>query len=134
MKARLALDQDELNDAQQDLARPGGDPHSALTRSLEEHETKQHQAAQASKSAGAGETATLVGQIRAWLWLGSMDRQLLAAQAEAAGQAAALSNQHNELEKQSMASGTQAAPSTADRITSLNRLADQKKTLAELDQ
>jgi chromosome segregation ATPase len=64
VKARLALDQDELNDAQQDLARQGGDPHSALTRSLQEHEAKQHQTGQAMKSASAGETATLVGQVR----------------------------------------------------------------------
>jgi len=86
VKARLALDQDELTDAQQDLARQGGDPHSALVRSLQEHEAKQHQA-QASKTANVGETATLIGQVRAWIAMGSLDRQLLAAEAEAAGQA-----------------------------------------------
>ena len=138
VKARLALDQDELTDAQQDLARQGGDPHSALTRSLQEHEAKQHQTAQALKSAGAGETATLIGQVREWIALGSLDRQLLAAEQQAAGQATALANQHNQLEKQSAspdnsAVAMQAAGKTADRITSLNRLAEQKKTLAELD-
>jgi small-conductance mechanosensitive channel len=132
VKARLALDQDELNDAQQDLARQGGDPHSSLTRSLQEHEATQHQTGQALKSASAGEIATLVGQVREWIALGSLGRQLLAAEQQAAGQAAALANQHNELEKQNV--GVQAVGSTADRITSLNRLADQKKTLAELDQ
>jgi len=132
VKARLALDQDELNDAQQDLARQGGDPHSALTRSLQEHEATQHQTGQASKRASAGETATLVGQVREWIALGSLDRQLLAAEQQAAGQATALANQHNELEKRNL--GTQAAGSTAERIASLNRLADEKKTLAELDQ
>ena len=132
VKARLALDQDELADAQQDLARQGGDPHSALTRSVQEHEAKQHQAGQAPKSANASETATLVGQVRAWIAMGSLDRQLFAAEAEASGQATALGSQHNELEKQSV--GAQATGSTADRITNLNRLADQKKTLAELDQ
>jgi small-conductance mechanosensitive channel len=132
VKARLALDQDELNDAQQDLARQGGDPHSALTRSLQEHEATQHQTGQASKRASAGETATLVGQVREWIALGSLDRELLAAEQQAAGQATALANQHNELEKRNL--GTQAAGSTAERIASLNRLADEKKTLAELDQ
>jgi len=131
VKARLALDQDELTDAQQDLARQGGDPHSALVRSLQEHEAKQHQA-QAPKTANAGETATLIGQVRAWIAMGSLDGQLLAAEAQAAGQATVLGSQHNELEKQNV--GAQAAGSTADRITTLNRLADQKKTLAELDQ
>jgi small-conductance mechanosensitive channel len=132
VKARLVLDQDELNDAQQDLARQGGDPHSALTRSLQEHEAKQHQTGQAAKSASAGDTGTLIGQVRAWIALGSLDRQLLAAEAEAAGQATVLANQHNELEKQNL--GAQAAGSAAERIASLNRLADEKKTLAELDQ
>jgi small-conductance mechanosensitive channel len=64
--------------------------------------------------------------------LGSLDRELLAAEQQAAGQATALANQHNELEKRNL--GTQAAGSTAERIASLNRLADEKKTLAELDQ
>jgi len=132
VKARLALDQDELTDAQQDLARQGGDPHSALVRSLQEHEAKQHQAGQALKSANASETATLIGQVRAWIAMGSLDGQLLAAEAQAAGQATVLGSQHNELEKQNV--GAQAAGSTADRITTLNQLADQKKTLAELDQ
>jgi small-conductance mechanosensitive channel len=132
VKARLALDQDELNDAQQDLARQGGDPHSALARSLQEHEAKQHQTGQALKSASAGETETLVGQVRAWIALGSLDRQLLAAEAGAAGQATALSNEHNELEKRNAT--VESAESTADRITSLNRRAEQTKTLAEVDQ
>jgi small-conductance mechanosensitive channel len=131
VKARLALDQDELNDAQEDLARQGGDPHSALARSLEEHEAKQHQTGQAFKSSTLA-TGTLVEQVRAWVALGSVDGQLLAAEAEAARKATALSSQHNELEKQNV--GAQAAGSTAERIASLNRLADEKKTLAELDQ
>jgi small-conductance mechanosensitive channel len=131
VNARLALDQDELSDAQQDLARQGGDPHAALTRSLQEHEAKQHQTGQPLKSASGGDTATLTGQVREWIALGSLDRQLLTAEAEAAGQATVLSNQHNELEKRNAA--VEPAESTADRITSLNRRAEQTKTLAELD-
>ena len=44
--AQLALDQDELDEAQQDLARQGGDPHSALEQALQGHEAIVHQTAQ----------------------------------------------------------------------------------------
>src|SRR5579864_2409010 len=77
-KARLALDQDELEDARQDLARQGGDPHSALARALQAHEASQHQTAQAFKSAGARPTGTLVQQTGAWFSLNSLVQQLLA--------------------------------------------------------
>ena len=138
-KARLALDQDELDDARQDLARQGGDPHSALLRALQEHEAKQHQTAQAFKSTSAGPTATLVEQTRTWFALSSLDQQLLAAEQEAADQARALASRHNELEKQGSipnnpAPGAQATGNTADRIAHLHLLSDRKKQLAEFDQ
>lgn len=43
LKAQLALDQDEVEDAQQDLARQGGDIHSRLERALQEHDAAQHE-------------------------------------------------------------------------------------------
>jgi small-conductance mechanosensitive channel len=138
-KARLALDQDELDDARQDLARQGGDPHSVLLRTLQEHEATQHQTAQAVKTAVASPTATLVEQVRAWLSLGSRDRQLLAAEREATSQATTLAARHKQLEKPSStpsspAPGTQPTPDMADRIAHLHVLSEQRKTLSELDQ
>jgi Mechanosensitive ion channel len=136
--AQLALDQDELADAQQDLARQGGDPHATLEKALQQHEATQHQTTQAFKGASASPTATLVEQVRAWFLLGSTDRLVLAAGQQAASQGIALSSQHNEIEKQFISlrsdAGTQANVSTADRVASLHRSSDQKKTLAELDQ
>ena len=52
-KAQLALDQDELEDAQLDLARQGGDPKAAIERELQEHEATQHQAPPAAKTTPA---------------------------------------------------------------------------------
>ena len=130
--AQLALDQDELNDAQQDLARQGGDPHAALERALQEHEAT-HQTAPVFKSANASPTGTLVEQARTWFSLGAADRQVLAAEQQATDQAKSLEDQHNQLEKQSNPD-TAADGNTADRIQNLHRLSDQRKTLAELDQ
>ena len=53
LNAQLALDQDEIEDSQQDLARRGGDPHAALERALQQHEATQHQTAQALQSSAA---------------------------------------------------------------------------------
>ena len=135
LNAQLALDQDELEDSQQDLARQGGDPQSALERARQQHEAAQHQAEQNAKSGGPKPTATLIEQVQAWSAFGSTERQVLAAQQEAAALWTALTNQHNQLEKE-LTSGQQpaAAAGTADKIASLHRLSDQRKTLAELDQ
>ncbi|MBZ5673144.1 MAG: mechanosensitive ion channel [Acidobacteriia bacterium] len=132
-KAQLALDQDDLEDAQQDLARQGGDPHSALERAMKDREAAGHESAQALKGSSPRPTATLFEQTRAWFSLGSLDQEILAAQKEAADKAKSLSDRHNQLERQSD-SGTQAGANTADQIAGLRRLSEQRKTLAELDQ
>jgi len=134
LNAQLALDQDELEDSQQDLARQGGDPQSALERARQQHEAAQHQAEQAPKKAGPAPTATLIEQMQAWSALGSVDRQVLAAQQEAVSQWPALANQHNQLEKQLTSPHADTGANTTDKIASLHRLSDQRKTLAELDQ
>jgi small-conductance mechanosensitive channel len=137
VKARLALDQDELEDAQQDLARQGGDPHSAVVRALQEHEATQHQTAQAVKGANASPTATLVQQARTWLALRTLEEQLLSAEQQASEHATTLTSRHNELDKQTSsqqpsAAGTEA--NSGDRIARLRLLSAQRKTLAEFDQ
>jgi hypothetical protein len=135
--AQLALDQDDLEDAQQDLARQGGDPHSAIERAVQEHDATEHQTAQALKGASASPTATLVEQAQAWFSLGSVDQKVLAAGQKAAGKGKALSDRHNQLEKQSDAGAqadANADASRADQIAGLHRLSEQRKTLAELDQ
>ncbi|HEY2843810.1 MAG TPA: mechanosensitive ion channel domain-containing protein [Bryobacteraceae bacterium] len=132
VKAQLALDQDELDDAQQDLARQGGDPHSVLERALQEHEATQHQAPQGFKNAAPPSPATLFEQVRAWFALDSRDTQLRSAAQQASSHGAVLASRHNDLEKQLSSSATDG-DNTA-RIVSLRHQADQRKTLSELDQ
>ncbi len=148
-KAQAALDEDELEDAQQDLARQGGDQHATLERALQEHEEAQHAAPQAPKVAMAGLTATMSDQIRSWLSLGDRMHQLEAAGEQADNNASKLAREHDALEKlishKPVADNGVAAASNeasdaddteedpADMLARLRRLSDQRKTLAELD-
>ena len=136
-QAQLALDQDELADSQQDLARQGGDPHAAIERALQDHETSEHQAQQGPKSAPASPTATLAEQLITWISLGNRFQELSAAQQQALGQAAALSAEHNNLEQQTTSNrptpDSAATQDTTTRIARLHRLSAQRKTLTDFD-
>jgi len=151
-KAQLALDEDELEDAQQDLARQGGDQHADLERALADHEAMQKQAAPVPKAPPAAPTATLSQQTQTWFLLGDRQRQLDAARQQAENKAAVLVREHDALEK---LAGNKPAPAavasaetsasdsssddsdeeedTATMLARLQHLSDQKKTLTELD-
>jgi len=155
-KAQLALEEDELEDAQQDLARHGGDQHATLERALQEHEQAQHEAAQPSKAPAPARAATLSAHIGSWLSLGDRQRELDAAREQAGNNAAKLDREHDTLEKlitnkpvASVAEAAGAAAATGDAsgadqddteeedtaamLVRLRHLSDQRKTLAELD-
>jgi hypothetical protein len=151
-KAQLALDQDELDDAQEDLARLGGDQQSKIRQALAEHEALQHQNAVAPKTNAAGSTATLSEQVQRWLALRDREQQLDAARQQAANYAAALTREHDTLEKlinkQPIPDTGAAAPSsdessddeedeeedTATMVARLRHLSDQRKSLTALGQ
>src|SRR5579872_3495397 len=65
--AQLALDQDELEDAQQDLARQGGDRRARLQQEVQEHEAIAQQAA--PKFPQPPPVGTLREQVGAWFAL-----------------------------------------------------------------
>lgn len=137
LKAQQALDEDELEDARQDLARQGGDRHATLERALEEHQAVQKQPPPPLKSGGPVVSATLVEQVRLWLNLNGREQQLLAARREAADKAAALLKEHDSREAQSRVvpgpaeiSGASVAESA---VAQLQRRSDQTKALSEYD-
>lgn len=136
-KAQLALDQDELDDAQEDLARQGGDQHAKLQRLVQEHEAGQHETVQQPKIVTAGSITTLRGQIERWLALRDRSHQVEAAYQEAANRQTALEREHNTLEKLIRKDPPAVAPDdeeeTSALIERLRHLSDQVKTLAELD-
>jgi len=127
--AQLDLDQDELDDAQQDLAREGGDQRARLQRLLQEHEASEKVADQAVKYGTPGATGTMSEQVREWLSLGESDRQTQAAAQQAAAHAGALLDRHNKLARQ-----LPNPPDASASVPLLRQLSEQHKTLAGLDQ
>ena len=155
-KAQVALDQDELDDNQQDLARQGGDPEAQLQRELDEYQTAQKEA-QSPKAIAPPPTGTLREQAQAWLSLKDRAAQLEEARQQAASKASTLAREHDALEALVLkkapsnasapaADAGQAAESsdagggeesdqedTATMVAQLKHLSDQRKTLTELD-
>jgi small-conductance mechanosensitive channel len=141
-KAQLALDQDEFEDAQLDLARQGGDDRARLERAAKEHADAQHEPAAVKPTPLSG-TDTLAGQIAAWLELADRQSRVEAAGQQAARRAAALEREHNSLESivekkpASVAADssdeTDAEEDSAAMVARLRGLSDQRKTLTELD-
>ena len=136
-EARLALDQEELDDAHQDLARQGGDPHSALQRALQAHQSAQHQATQLLKAGSPPAAATLARQIQVWFSLRERAGLLRSAEQQATNEETILANRHQALEKQlapsNTSSGLNAPNGRERRIASLRQLSNQRTALAEID-
>lgn len=135
-KAQLALDQDELSDAQQDRAREGGDRHARVERALAEHEAQQKETVQMPKLVDPTPPAALFREYRLWASLGDRKEKLRAAAREATQEAAGLTARHNSMENQ-MPTAAKARPGAAEDTSSavmrLRRMADERKMLADFD-
>jgi small-conductance mechanosensitive channel len=137
--AQLALEQDELDDAQQDLEREGGDERANLQRAQEQHQAVRQGALPLGKVSSAGPPATLREQIQEWLSLGSRQDQVQTAKQDADKKAATLTQEHNALEGK--LGSAPAAPSGDDPdeddpatvVAQLRHLSDQRKTMIDLD-
>lgn len=145
-KAQLSLDQEELADSMDDLARASGDHRGKIQQELAAHqaEIKKYNL---QANGGDGETAvvsagqyrTLAGQISEW-WAQRSRRQLIA-QAEQLARAdvAALAADHARLEPEAQAAEAKAAAakaageSNSTRVKNLESLATQRNILSILD-
>ena len=145
-KAQLGLDQDELADSMEDLARASGDHRGKIQQELSAHqaETKKYDA---QASGGDGQTAvvaaaryrTLAGQLSEW-WAQRSRKQLIE-QAEQLARAdvAALTADHATLVSQAQAAETDAAAvkaageSSSTRVKELQREETQRNILSILD-
>jgi small-conductance mechanosensitive channel len=130
--AQKTLDTDELDDAEQDRAREGGDRSVTIERALQQHESDQKAAPPLPKLTDISALSTVAEQVRVWFALSGRKRLLRQAQQQALEQAASVASEHNKLEGQS---GDAAAPAetTALQLARLHRLSSQRKTLAEDD-
>jgi small-conductance mechanosensitive channel len=150
-QAQLSLDQDDLEDAQQDLIRSGGDRQAHIQQLLDQHKTSDAENVTLSNASSAAVELTtsksLVAQARALLSLHSKDNLLLQAQRDAQTRAAQLSATHEDLEKevaggpaaaqQGPAAGSAGTPDSAAPPTALSilrRLTGDKQKLATMDQ
>jgi small-conductance mechanosensitive channel len=159
-QAQLALDQDDLEDARQDLVRAGGDRQATIQRLLDQHKASSAQSASAlvGPSAGAAPSIELTQSrcisdgARAWMSLHSKQSLLIQAQQAALTRATRLSEAHETLQKR-LGEGTPAeenasgaasnapegsqngeaeiGPNTA--LVRLHHLTEEKKKLSDLD-
>lgn len=158
-QAELALDQDALADANQDLARAGGDPYNSIQRLWKQHEDAEHAGGAAASSAGgsiAFSSNSLVARWRSWNALRTMQGELAAAQRDAIRGAAALAREHDALEQRvaneqtnkqtvageaatipgggSAAGGSSKPQDAKAALSLLHQLSQDEKDLAVLDQ
>jgi small-conductance mechanosensitive channel len=143
-KAQLSLDQEELADSMEDLARASGDHRGKIQQELTAHQAELRKYnLQASGSDGetavisAAQYKTLAGQIAEWWALRS--RQQLIAQAEqlATADVAALTADKATLEPEAEAAEAAAAKaageSSSTRVKALQNVATQRTILSILD-
>ena len=141
-QAQLALDQDDLEAAQQDLISAGGDKQAAIKQLLDQHNASDAHNATMQVGAPAAASAieltreeNVVAAFRAWASLHTKENSLRKAEQEALARASALSAQHDALEKQ-LEQGGQASPSPSGSpgadspLVLLRRQTLAKKTLA----
>jgi small-conductance mechanosensitive channel len=130
-KAQLGLDSDQLADAQQDLARAGGDDRERIQRELAAHEAsmKRYDAQASNPTEGAVVSAqrrgSLAGRVNAWLDQRTRYQLVEQAAQQADADAAALAVKHQATESQgnvAASAGSQAA--YADKAATLANLKD----------
>jgi small-conductance mechanosensitive channel len=145
-KAQLGLDQDELADSMEDLARASGDHRAKIQQELSAREaTMKKYDEQAATGEGqtavisAGQYKTLAGQVKEWS--AQRNRMQLIQQAEQLARAdvAALAADHARLEPEAQAAEAKAAAlkatgeSNSTRVKELESLATQRNILSILD-
>ncbi len=134
-KAQLGLDSDELADAQLDLARATGDERNRIQQELAAHEAsmKEHDAKAGKETqtavTSAGQYGNVARRLRAWVNQTSRYRLIQEAMQQASKTAAELTNQHNQLERQTPA----ATPESETRLAALKRRAGQSQLLGIFD-
>jgi small-conductance mechanosensitive channel len=135
-QAQLDLDQDDLKDAQSDLARASGDVRSRIQQELAAHEAAiskmNTQPASDSQLAviSSRRYGTLAGRLEAWFNQRSRYQLIQQAMQQAQSDAAALTRQHNALEAQA---GSSASGPEAATLAGLQRRREQRQLLTIYD-
>jgi len=138
-KAQLDLDTDELNDAQQDLARLLGDVRTRIQQELSAHQAsmKKHDAAATTQSQSAIATSKHYGSLaqRLSAWMDQRTRYQLLQEAahQAETDATALTATHNQMEKQSNSPPTDVDANTETRLKQMKSRSMRSQMLSIYD-
>jgi small-conductance mechanosensitive channel len=145
-KAQLGLDQDELSDSMEDLARESGDQRGKIQQELSARQAAMKKYnAQATGSDGqaavisAEQYKTLAGQISAWRAQRSRKQLIDQAEQLARADVAALTADHARLEAEAKAAEGNAAvakaagESSSERVKQLQQMAAQRNILSIVD-
>lgn len=144
-KAQLGLDENELSDSQEDLARESGDQRiklqqelSAREAAMKKYEAKATEDNEQAAVIAAERFRTLAGQISAWF--AQRNRRELIGQAEQLARAdiAALTADHARLEEEAQKTADDArlnvaGAATPGKVEQLQRMAEQRNVLSILD-
>jgi len=163
LDAEQALDEDEVEDAQQELIRAGGDQEAAVQRQRDQHEAGEHalEQHQSQNPTAGGSPAsavdlganTLVGQVRAGMWLRDKQANLESGRRLAEEMGTELLAQHEPLERRvreekpkkeetkqqatelrkGAAAGAVSKENTATAVNSLKHFSDDQKLLSDFD-
>ncbi len=142
-QAQLDLDQDELSDAQHDLARASGDLRTKIQQELAAHEAAMSKTNGQPGSNGqlavlsSRQYGTLAGRLEAWNSQRSRYQLIQQAMQQAKADAASLTVQHNNLEALADASSDAAVVNTskpdATKLASLQQRREQRQLLSIYD-
>ncbi len=162
LDAEQALEEDEVEDAQQELIQAGGNQEDAVQRQRDQHEAAEHEFEQRQGQNPAGTSAVpavdfgssnLAGQVRAWMWLREKRERIEAARQEAQEIANELATQHGAVQRRvreekpqreetkqrttelrkGAAKGTGSKENTATAVSSLKHFSSSQKLLSGLD-
>lgn len=142
-QAQLALDQDDLEDAQQDLVRAGGDRQATIQQLLDQHKASDAQNTAVVPSQPSGtpsieqtQAKDVAAEFRAWESLHAKDQLLSQARTDALSRASQLSAMHQTLEARDQTPTGVAATSAPDgenpALAILRRQTQDKANLADL--
>ena len=142
-EAELSLHTEELDDAQQDLARTGDDPEARIQRMMDQHKASQHKDDNTQPPAWNRyppyEVPTsLFNQLRELKALRDKRNKILDAQAAAAQAANETDRRHDELEKQlndktSAAQASQQQKPASAEVAAIERLSQERKLITDYD-
>lgn len=156
-QAQLALDQDDLDAANQDLLLAGGNKQATVQQLLDQHKAQDAQSAATAAAADAAAAASgvatiertqsknIVAQFRAWDSLHAKETQLIQAQKEAQTLAAQLLESRDGLQKEldqekstkktsraSAAASSSVSDQESSPVSLLRELTEDQKNLADL--